>query len=253
MRHKIRQIMIDAINNTFFESSARKMYELFSNTQGSKYDQQTRLIMEKTLKIDSNCIDVGSYRGEILRDMVRFSPQGDIYAFEPTRQNYQYLKKKFPRVNIYNIAVSNESGQSVFYNVVGRTGRNGLRKRNYPDTNQKVEEIIIETDTLDNVIPENVKVDFIKIDVEGAEYLVLQGAIKLLKKYSPTVIFEHGKSAKVFGVTASRIYDFFNKDMDLQVSSMERWLGGKNSFARDEFIEITDLEKEFCFISYPSA
>jgi hypothetical protein len=42
------------------------------------------------------------------------------------------------------------------------------------------------------VLPENFRVDFIKIDVEGGELLVMKGAAGIMKKYKPVVIFEHG-------------------------------------------------------------
>ena len=48
---------------------------------------------------------------------------------------------------------------------------------------------IMELKTLDSMnLP---GLDFLKIDVEGAEGLVLQGAAETIKKYKPTIFFEH--------------------------------------------------------------
>ena len=44
----------------------------------------------------------------------------------------------------------------------------------------EIDQIRVETERLDQVIPENTRIDFIKIDVEGAEFEVLKGAEKNL-------------------------------------------------------------------------
>ena len=50
----------------------------------------------------------------------------------------------------------------------------------------------VQTESLDNLLEENSidRVDVIKVDVEGAEELVLRGATRTLNTYSPVVIFE---------------------------------------------------------------
>ena len=50
--------------------------------------------------------------------------------------------------------------------------------------------LIVELKKLDDVIPTDVTIDFIKIDVEGAELGVLKGAKNVLLKNKPIIIFE---------------------------------------------------------------
>ena len=58
------------------------------------------------------------------------------------------------------------------------------------------------------MIPHDMKIDLIKIDVEGAEGAVIEGAIETIKRNQPYIILEHGgKSSSAFGYSSSEIYD----------------------------------------------
>jgi len=52
-------------------------------TQNQRYDKETRGIMKGLLRADSNCIDIGCHKGEILREMLKYAPNGQHFAFEP--------------------------------------------------------------------------------------------------------------------------------------------------------------------------
>jgi FkbM family methyltransferase len=62
-------------------------------------------------------------------------------------------------------------------------------------------EIPVATVTLDSLIPEYSSPNFVKIDVEGAELLVLQGATRLLEEIKPTIYIEVDR-ANIQPVTA---------------------------------------------------
>jgi len=71
---------------------------------------------------------------------------------------------------------------------------------------KNVEHFDVPTARLDDVIPDDFVCSFIKIDVEGAEYLVLSGARATLKRYHPTIWFEYGAdSAGYFKSTSPQI------------------------------------------------
>ena len=60
-----------------------------------------------------------------------------------------------------------------------------------PKNNVEREFLSIELDTLDNIFfHKEIKIDLIKLDVEGHELNVLKGAKKVLDKYSPMIVFE---------------------------------------------------------------
>ena len=75
-------------------------------------------------------------------------------------------------------------------------------------------QIECEADTIDNFVENNKipKVDFIKIDVEGAEYFVFQGGIKTITNHKPIVFTEMlRKWAKKFGYTPNDIITYFSQ------------------------------------------
>jgi hypothetical protein len=99
-------------------------------------------------------------------------------------------------------------------------------------------------------IPTNTPIDFIKIDVEGAELSVLRGGCQVIKKYKPFIIFEHSaRRAKFYGTTSKQIYDLLTEELGLEVCLMEQWLKGHTGLRWEEFSK--EVERlEYYFIAY---
>jgi len=137
-------------------------------------------------------IDVGAHIGKYTIMMCkRLDNQSKVIALEPDPDNYKVLLrnillndckditplnvglwKEKDKLNLYGFGNKNTGGRSV---VVSTSDF----------------KVIIEVDTLDNVLKKLgvKKVDLIKIDVEGAEVEVLEGAKETLKQ-KPKIIFE---------------------------------------------------------------
>jgi FkbM family methyltransferase len=134
-------------------------------------------------------VDVGAHIGKytlIASKMV--GPHGKVVAIEAHPENYEILKKnialnKLTNVIALNFAVSSkeamvklyEHGQEegfTIYNTI-MTGRIMANNQNYVEVHAK---------TLDSILLENAikEVNWIKIDVEGAELEVLRGALNTL-------------------------------------------------------------------------
>src|SRR2546421_7054962 len=56
-------------------------------------------LLQKYLKTDSNCIDIGCYRGRMLERFVQAAPQGKHIAYEPLPHLARSLAKRFPTVD----------------------------------------------------------------------------------------------------------------------------------------------------------
>jgi FkbM family methyltransferase len=126
--------------------------------------------MDKILRDNSNCVDVGCHKGAILNQIILRSPDGQHYAFEPLPELYRGLKKKYerkPNVKLFDCALSDSCGESTYQHVVTNPGYSGLRQRRYDRAEEKIVQLMVRIEMLDNVIPEDVQVRFIKIDVEG--------------------------------------------------------------------------------------
>lgn len=184
-------------------------------------DSYMDIILKKVLSKSSNCVDIGAHRGYFLKRFIELSPEGMHFAFEALPEFAKALKEKFPSANIFNNALGNQSGFTNFCYVKNLPGWSGLKKQDYPEESN-VEVIEVEIKKLDEVLPCDVKIDFIKIDVEGAEYEVLEGAEKTIDKYKPVVLFEHAKIHNTeYKTTPEMIYDLLVKKFNLGIFSLD--------------------------------
>jgi hypothetical protein len=71
----------------------------------------------------------------------------------------------------------------------------------------------------------------IKIDVEGAEGLVLQGARETIIAHRPFVVFEHGHSASEYETTSEEIFDVLCGDGRLRIFDLD----GGGPYTRPDF------------------
>ncbi len=249
MNFSLRRQLLNLISDTPMESFARKTYMFLFQKENFYTDRLTKHVLEKVLQPTSNCIDIGCYRGEILRHMVRLSPKGKIFAVEPSPYHHEFLEKKFPQVKIFPVALDNMTGFKTFHFDRNHPARSGLLTGRNVD--EEVEEIRLRVEKLDNLIPEDVKIDLIKIDVEGAEYGVLRGGRNVVRRSRPVIIFEHGAGAsQLYGQTSGDLYDLICEELGLQVSSMDRWLDDQFSIDRKTFIDFVNSGKYSDFIAF---
>ena len=228
---------------------------LFSHldlTTNLKYDRLSLLIMKQIIKRDSNCIDIGCHKGEILDKILRLAPLGAHFAFEPIPHYFDKLKNKYSKnVTVYPYALFSEEGETPFQFVKNDPAYSGIKKRRYDTKTPEIEEITVEMKTLDSLIPKEIKIDFIKIDVEGAEFGVLKGAEKLLKKDKPTVIFECGLGASdYYNTNPDDLFSFIESHLEMQVNTFDRFLKKKDPLSQKEFKYYFDSGKEYYFVAY---
>jgi len=207
-------------------------------TKNMEYDRLTKVIMRRVLSINSNCIDIGCHKGEILELILRYAPEGNHYAFEPIPYLFNQLEKKYKnKALIYPYALSDKAGKSSFQFVKNAPAYSGIKKRKYDITKPDVEEIKVEIRTLDEIIPKNTKIDFIKIDVEGGEYNVLKGAKNLLKSSLPVVVFECGLGASdYYGMNPTDLYKYITEEIGLNISLLKSYIKGKKPLTLDDFV-----------------
>lgn len=149
----------------------------------------------RTNKDRPKIIDCGSYIGtSILYFKVNY-PNALVLGFEPDEKNYSILKLNFDNwnfsdTNIMNAAIWIKNGSISFKSVGNMSSK-------------------IETDTNENNNKENVKcvrlkdflneeIDFLKIDIEGAEYSVLRDCSDELKNVKNLFVEYHGKYDEMF-------------------------------------------------------
>jgi FkbM family methyltransferase len=239
-----------------FEGQVRNAYSLvysyYTQDPNFYYDKQTRKIMSKVLKKDSNCLDVGANEGIFLKDMLRYAPLGDHIAIEPIPELAERIAEKYPQVEVHQCALSDVTGTSTFQMVTNNPGYSGLRRRHYDFGEPAIKEITVRTRTLDEIYPEDRPLHFVKIDVEGAEYLVVRGGRRTLERNRPYIVFEHGRgAAEYYDVLPEQLYDLLVSGCGLDISIMEDWLNDGASLTRDDFVDQFDSLTNYYFLAHP--
>ncbi len=221
-------------------------------SKNHRYDLLTIKVIRKTCSEYSNCIDVGCHTGDILSTILRFAPKGQHYCFEPLPHLYQELTEKFPdNCHFYKIGLSDQAGTASFNYVVTNPAYSGFRSREYAREYEKEQIITVQTDLLDNIIPEDVKIDFIKVDVEGAEMEVLKGAKKTLIRNKPILVFEHGKgAADYYGTHPNDIYNLLVEECNMNINLLSGYLNNKAPLTKAAFQQQFEKRLNYYFIAY---
>lgn len=141
--------------------------------KGWSDDRATTKVLQRHLRPDSICVDVGAHTGKILGRMQRFAPAASHYAFAPLPHLAADLKQKFPAATVLDCALGDVAGTAAYKFVVNAPPYSGLRERAYDRIDPVVETISVRVVRLDDVIPQNVTVALIKLDI-GGEYHAMQ-------------------------------------------------------------------------------
>jgi FkbM family methyltransferase len=171
-----------------------------------------RAVLASTLTSDATYVDVGANRGQILREAVRLAPRGRHLAFEPIPAVAAELAREFPSVDCRQLALGAHADIARFCHFRSLDGWSGLR-RNAEITDQQgdPEYITVNVSTLDAELGE-LQPRVVKIDVEGAELEVLEGARGLLSRARPVVLFEHVSSAAaLYGHPPGAVWDLLDE------------------------------------------
>jgi FkbM family methyltransferase len=178
---------------------------------------------------------------------------GQHYGFEPIPDMYQALATKYrdTKCTISDIALSNETGFTTFNYVVSNPAYSGLKKRQYDRAHEEDTTIQVKIDKMDNIIPTDTKIDLIKIDVEGGELLVLEGAKATIMRSKPVIIFEHGLGASEFyNSSPDKVFQLL-QSYGLHISLLQRWLKGNAPLTEAEFTDEFYSRRNYYFIAYP--
>ena len=161
------------------------------------------LILDKVVEKNLESIDVGVYRGVYTYQLAKKSKH--VHAFEPNPLLFPYLKKNLNKllknITLYEMALSDIISESVLriperyktlnkknYEEMYKLGAATIHEKNLLN-NEKFIEVKIKTTKLDELLINN-NIGFIKIDVEGHEQNVINGAINLIKKNKPVLLVE---------------------------------------------------------------
>ena len=136
-----------------------------------------------------NIIDAGSMVGDSALIFQKYTDK-NIYAFEPTNKNYEFLLQTIKLNNATRIipvkkALGSEPSQAqISINHTNLGGSSMIFNNNYVNNHESVEVI-----TLDSFVYEhNLEVGFIKVDIEGFEQEFLKGAKQTITEQKPAML-----------------------------------------------------------------
>lgn len=164
----------------------------------SNYEPDITGVIRRFVRRGWVCVDVGAHIGHITIELAKdVGSDGCVFAFEPHPDNVQKLKKNLrlmkleKQVKIVQGVVSDKSSgylelfsgrqnSSFEWNIVGHD------VEGHPTASV----MEVRSYTLDDYFKDASRIDFVKIDVEGAEGRVLTGMQKILEKHRPVVVIE---------------------------------------------------------------
>jgi FkbM family methyltransferase len=163
----------------------------------NEFEKMEVQFVERLLRPGMIVLDVGAHHGlYTLLASKRVEWDGKVIAFEPSPRECARLRKhlrwnRCSNVQIVQCALGEEPGETDFYVVEGfQDWCNSVRP---PAIEERTKTVRTQVRRLDDVLAEMGvgEVDFIKLDVEGAELSVLFGAIKLLQgEARPAILAE---------------------------------------------------------------
>jgi len=176
------------------------------------------------LPLDATILDVGGNFGMMALQFAKNAPNGEVISFEPTH----YAISKFERnlelnpdlknhIIIVNSFVSSESKTNADIKAFSSWKVSGEKKTidqhpvhlGTPKSTEGVGSITLDEYSVKNKLN---KVDLIKIDTDGHEFMVLNGAKACIAQFRPKVIFEVGQYVmKEKNIDFSFYIDYFNK------------------------------------------
>src|SRR3990167_5765065 len=174
--------------------------------------------LEQMLSFNSLFVDIGANKGKFAEKAIESNKRLKLLLFEPHPEHSKELGKLFPNHKVYDVALSNKKGEAEFFLYLADSENSTLFDRHemmpsFVKQNIKTKVIL---DVLDSYLTEitskGEKGVFIKIDVEGAEQFVFEGARKLLRTNTTmSIMFEYGHGFKDSDTTLKAIFHILDE------------------------------------------
>jgi FkbM family methyltransferase len=179
-----------------------KIPGLYSKYFSGAYEQENFEFLKKKVKPGMVCLDIGSHLGVYAVCMAKLNA-ARVYCFEPTPTAYNMLLHTIEINNFqlvitaFPMAVSGRTGKNIFY--LNQAHGSYHDKSRLAEANSlvniafgkniKKQKLEVDTCSIDDFAEQyHLKIDFIKIDAEGAELDILKGAKRTLLKDRPSGI-----------------------------------------------------------------
>ena len=150
-----------------------------------------RIVVQAFPEDEPFICEVGSNIGASLLQILRGKPRATVLALEPSNDFRPYLERNlraagYTNVRVLPLFVGAQPGTTWLYNNETTASATGPEYADHEARGRQQ----VEVRTLDEVLSAEPRVDFIKIDTDGFDFEVLQGAERILRKQQPLLFFE---------------------------------------------------------------
>lgn len=200
--------MISKYDNIEYEGACKSFHKYIITGRSQPYPRELKIIkkyLENNPEKNNFYIDIGGHIGTTALPFSRLFK--NVLVYEPNKTNYDFLVNNIKRNNFKNVEAINcgVSNKNMNAQVVKHGKNSGCFYLKECNENEGIKVVKLDDLKLENI-------DFIKIDTEGSELLVLEGALNLIKKNKPLIQVETNKcSDKYFGYNKSKIFNFLKE------------------------------------------
>jgi len=194
IRDRQRRLTIDDYLDSFriaIDTSSDIERRMLSRT----YEPDIIEVVERFVPAGGICLDVGANVGACTLAMAdRVGSTGTVHAIEPGRAFLARLRGNLElnpsiaaRVTIHEVGLSDHEGSSQWQSSVSDPGTASMH---WVDPKRPVQTIAVTT--LDRLAEDQnlSRLDFLKIDVDGMDHLVIRGGVNAILQHQPVIVFE---------------------------------------------------------------
>ena len=174
---------------------------------GGLWDANVMQCCDKILRRGDVFYDIGSNTGVIALDMAQSVPDLTVFAFEPQPSLAKHIRRSieanhFDRVKLLEILLGKEEGESSLFLTSHSIHASVIpREKNHTELRRSLR-------TLDGLVAsgEILPPNLIKIDVEGSELRVFEGAEETLRLHQPSIVFEADENMSRLGYSTEDLF-----------------------------------------------
>jgi FkbM family methyltransferase len=156
------------------------------------YEPSVTAIFRDRLRPGMHVLDIGAnigYYTMLAASLVQTS--GSVTAIEPNPESTKLLEASrranaFDNVIVHQVAAGRAPGLLVLHGAYS----DAMTTATPDDAATLIKSTTVPSFRIDDLIPKDTRIDFVKVDVQGAEYNALVGASELLKRCHPTIVSE---------------------------------------------------------------
>ncbi len=200
---------MSSYDNFIYDGADEIFHYHIINGLSQPYPRELNIVKNYLLKYpnrNNTYLDIGGHIGTTALPYSKLYK--NVITYEPNIDSYNYLIKniqnnKCANIIAKNVGVFNKTMKAKIFRHGTNSGCYYIKESNDIDAFNVIK---IDEENIEN------KVDFIKIDTEGSELYVLQGAKNIIKRDSPLIQVETNNcSNKFFNYDKTEIFDFMEE------------------------------------------